>query len=70
YIKNENKFKWTNKNYELFLDENDNLIDVKFLNDIDDGTKIDMKDYYIMKTLFLGIRNNKEIYPAVLLLND
>ncbi len=70
YIENDNNFKWTNKNFELFLDENNNLVDVKLLNDIDDGTQIDMKDYYIMKTLFLGIKNNKEIYPAVLLLND
>jgi putative selenate reductase len=70
YIENDDKFKLTNKNFQLFLDENDNLVDFKLLNDIDDGTKIEMKDYYIMKTLFLGIKNNKEIYPAVLLLND
>ena len=70
FKKDSNSFIWSDKFLKIVVDEDDKPIGVNVVGEIKNGTKINMKDYYIMKTLFNGIRNNRDLYPARILLRS
>ena len=68
FQKDSNTFMLADEFLRIIVDKNDNPIGVDIIREIKNGTTINMKDYYIMKTLFNGIRNNRNSYPARILL--
>jgi len=70
YKKDSNTFMMADKFLRIIVDKNDNPIGIDIIGEVKNGTIINMKDYYIMKTLFNGIRNNRDSYPARILLRS
>ena len=70
YEKDSNTFLLADKFLKIRVDRHDNPISVNIIGELKNETTINMKDYYIMKTLFNGIRKNKDSYPARILLRS
>jgi ferredoxin len=70
YEKDSDTFLWADKFLKIRVDRHDNPISINIIGELKNETTINMKDYYIMKTLFNGIRKNKDSYPARILLRS
>ncbi len=63
-------FIWRSQDVELQLSRDGTLQAWKFLQRLDEGTIIDTKPYYIMRTLFDGITGNPDDYTSVMILQS
>lgn len=61
------KYIWRNAKIELHLDSENHFLDGKILNGIVDGEEIDVRPFYVMRTLFDGIKNNPDDYTSMML---
>lgn len=64
------QFLWQSSAFELCLDSDNQLVSGRALNGLSTTREINMRPFYIMRTLFDGIRNHPADYPPVMLLAE
>ncbi len=61
------RYRWRSTEVELTLDENGQLLAGKTLANLAKNAQIDMQPFWIMKTLFEGLAQEGDAYPAIVL---
>jgi hypothetical protein len=67
YDEKKRQYLWRSDNVEFLFDAENRFIAGVALNGLHDGVEIDLGPFYIMRTLFDGIRNNPDDYTSVML---
>lgn len=67
YDDEKKQYLWRNDNVEFLLDSENRFVTGMALNGLRSEVEIDMRPFYIMRTLFDGIRNNPDDYTSVML---